>query len=76
MTEICRRQIYIEGSARPETEPSVADPMNIVGGARYSDCEQPGFKQGRAGAWLCETHFKEEQEFLEEWPHLNLNIQI
>jgi hypothetical protein len=61
----CRRTFYIEGSAQPGTSPSVYDPSNILGGARYTICDKPGFSIGRSGAWLCEQHAQEEKEFLE-----------
>lgn len=58
----CRRLIYIEGSARPGTSPSAYDPTNVMGGAEYEQCGQPGWTKSENEFWLCEDHAREDRE--------------
>lgn len=58
----CQRAIYIEGSAREGTQPSVYDPSNMMGGAKYKPCGKEGYSKSKVtGVWLCEEHYNEDK---------------
>jgi hypothetical protein len=53
--------IYVKGSAREGTAPNIADPANVMGGARYERCKQEGYTK-LEGRWYCEQHWQEVKD--------------
>lgn len=62
----CKRSFYVEGSERPGTFPTIYDPANVMGGARYEECGKESVTRSTvSGVDLCAEHAKEEKDFLE-----------
>lgn len=57
----CQSGSYVEGSARPGTQPSVSDPCNILGGAQYEQCGKESVSK-YLGRWYCEEHLEKCKE--------------
>ena len=59
---LCQVAVYVEGSAREGTVANIADPANIMGGARYRACGKESYTKDSRGHWLCEEHAREKKD--------------